>query len=67
MRDRIKRQLFGDARAAAKNPRHRVERIYADFRAGLVAAGAVLAFETLTAAVSVVVIVVVYFVTPWEG
>lgn len=67
MRKRILRQLLGDAREASRNPRHRAERIYADCRAGLVAAGAVLAFETLTAGVSLVIIIVAYIVTPWEG
>jgi hypothetical protein len=67
MRSRVTRQIIGDATSASRNPRKRIEHIFADFRAGLVAAAAVLAFETLTAGVAVVVCVVVYFVTPWEG
>lgn len=67
MRKRIITRIIGDTKDVSRNPKHRIERIYADLRAGLVAAGAVLAFETLTVGVSVGVILVAYLCTPWEA
>lgn len=56
-----------DASRATSNPRHRLERIFADLRAGLLAAAAVLAFNLMPAPVALCAIVAFYFATPWEG